>query len=95
MNIDEPLIERIARLAMIGLSAEELAVARGDLQRILDMMQVLQGVDTRGVEPLAHPLDLAQRLRADEVTEGDRRDAFQATAPLTRDGLYLVPRVVE
>ena len=50
---------------------------------------------TTGVEPMAHPLDLSQRLRADAVTETDARAEFQAIAPQTADGLYLVPRVIE
>ena len=95
MKIDEPLIQRIARLAMIGLTPEELPTAREDLERVLEMVQALEAVDTTEVEPLSHPLDLVQRFRPDEVTEDNRREAFQSVAPLTRDGFYLVPRVVE
>jgi aspartyl-tRNA(Asn)/glutamyl-tRNA(Gln) amidotransferase subunit C len=88
-------MQRIARLAMLGLTAEEAPAAREDLERILDMVEDLQAVDTDSVTPLAHPLDLAQRLRPDEVTEENQRDQLQAVAPLIRDGLYLVPRVLE
>lgn len=80
---------------MLGLTAEEAPAAREDLERILDMVEDLQAVDTDSVTPLAHPLDLAQRLRPDEVTEENQRDQLQAVAPLIRDGLYLVPRVLE
>jgi aspartyl-tRNA(Asn)/glutamyl-tRNA(Gln) amidotransferase subunit C len=55
----------------------------------------MQAVDTAGVEPMAHAQDLAQRLRPDLVTETDRRAAFQAIAPETEAGLYLVPKVIE
>ncbi len=55
----------------------------------------MSAVDTEGVEPMAHPSDLALRLREDKVTEGDRRAAFQAIAPETEAGLYLVPKVIE
>jgi aspartyl-tRNA(Asn)/glutamyl-tRNA(Gln) amidotransferase subunit C len=55
----------------------------------------LEEVDTTSVVPLAHPLDAVQRLRADEVTETDEREIFQAHAPLTEAGLYLVPKVIE
>jgi aspartyl-tRNA(Asn)/glutamyl-tRNA(Gln) amidotransferase subunit C len=55
----------------------------------------MNAVETAAVEPLSHPLDRPLRLRPDEVTEADRRDDFQALAPETADGLYLVPRVVE
>ena len=55
----------------------------------------MQAVDTRGVEPMAHAQDLSQRLRADKVTETDRRESYQAVAPEVEDGLYLVPQVIE
>jgi aspartyl-tRNA(Asn)/glutamyl-tRNA(Gln) amidotransferase subunit C len=55
----------------------------------------MQAVDTRGVEPMAHAQDLSQRLRDDVVTETNRREAFQAVAPETEAGLYLVPKVIE
>ncbi len=95
MKIDDSLMQRIARLAMIGLTPEERPAANNDLEQILDMVEALQAVDTHSVQPLAHPLDLAQRLRPDEVTEENQREALQSVAPLTQDGLYLVPRVVE
>lgn len=47
------------------------------------------------MEPMAHPLDAVQKLRPDVVTETNQRDAFQAIAPATEDGLYLVPKVIE
>jgi aspartyl-tRNA(Asn)/glutamyl-tRNA(Gln) amidotransferase subunit C len=59
------------------------------------MVDQLQAVDTREVEPMANPLDAVQRLRTDAVTEENRREAFQAIAPAVENGLYLVPRVVE
>ena len=52
-------------------------------------------MDTAGVQPMSHAQDLAQRLRADAVTEPDRRAAFQTVAPQTENGLYLVPKVIE
>ena len=62
---------------------------------ILDMVDQLQAADTGDVQPMANPLDATQRLRADEVTESNRREDFQAIAPAVEDGLYLVPRVIE
>ncbi len=55
----------------------------------------MQAVDTTGIEPMSHAMDLVQRLREDKAVEPDRREAFQAIAPAVEDGLYLVPRVVE
>ena len=93
LNLDE--IERLARLARIELSAAEAAATRDQLNGIFTLIEQLQATDTRGIGPMAHALDLAQRLRPDQVTEQDRRAAFQAVAPEVEMGLYLVPKVVE
>ncbi len=66
-----------------------------NLTDILAFVEQLNSVDTTGVEPLAHPLDATQRLRADEVTETNNREHFQKVAPETESGLYLVPQVIE
>ena len=68
---------------------------QSDLNAVLDLIDRLQSVDTSGVEPMTHPLDMALRLRDDMVTETDARQALQAGAPSTEAGLYLVPRVIE
>lgn len=97
LNLDD--VGRIARLARIEISAAEAEQTRDQLNHILDFIAQLQAVDTDGIEPMAHAVapiaQAAQRLRPDVVTETDRRDAFQAIAPETEAGLYLVPRVVE
>jgi aspartyl-tRNA(Asn)/glutamyl-tRNA(Gln) amidotransferase subunit C len=88
-------VARIARLARIELSADERETTRDQLNGILGFIEQLQAVDTTGIEPMAHAVDVVQRLRRDVVTETDRRADFQAVAPETEAGLYLVPRVVE
>ena len=93
LNLDQ--VERIARLAHIEISPEEAAQTRDRLNDILGLIEQLQAVDTAGIEPMAHAVDAVQRLRADQPTETDRRSAFQAVAPETEAGLYLVPRVIE
>jgi aspartyl-tRNA(Asn)/glutamyl-tRNA(Gln) amidotransferase subunit C len=95
MKIDKPLVESIAELAQLALPGEELNLQIDSLQNILDLADQMAAVDTQDVEPMANPLDAVQRLRADTVTESDQRDHFQTHAPATKDGLYLVPRVVE
>ncbi len=62
---------------------------------ILSMVDQMAAVDTQGVEPMAHPQEVTQRLREDEVTETDQRELFQSIAPQVEDGLYLVPKVIE
>ena len=88
-------VHHIAHLARLGVSEEEAADHLAKLSRILELVDQLRQVDTRGVEPMAHPLDMAQRLRPDEVTETDHRRLYQRNAPAAEDGLYLVPRVIE
>ncbi|MGM0451054.1 Asp-tRNA(Asn)/Glu-tRNA(Gln) amidotransferase GatCAB subunit C [Halovibrio salipaludis] len=95
MSISRDKIEQVAWLARIQLEDSEKEALEGKLSDILGMVDQLQAADTDGITPMAHPLDATQRLRPDEVTETNKRERFQAVAPETQDGLYLVPRVVE
>jgi len=95
MTIRDSDIDKLCALAQLGLDSSEREHARGDLERLIVMVDAIGAVDTDGVEPLAHPLDAVQRLRPDEVTEVVDRTAFQDIAPMARDGLYLVPRVID
>ncbi|MFW5824050.1 MAG: Asp-tRNA(Asn)/Glu-tRNA(Gln) amidotransferase subunit GatC [Marinobacter sp.] len=95
MTISRHDIEKVAVLSRIQVDDEQVAALEKDLGNILDLVDQLSAADTDSVEPLAHPLDAVQRLRPDQVTETDQRAAFQAIAPATENGLYLVPRVIE
>lgn len=95
MSLTLEQVRRVADLARIEVSDAEANATLGHLNGIFTLIEAMQAVDTRGVEPMAHAQDVAQRLRPDEVTEVDRRDAFQAIAPDTEKGLYLVPQVME
>ena len=95
MSISHEEVLRIARLARIAVRPEEAAALRERLKRVLALVEEMRRVDTAGIEPMAHPLDAVQRLRADEVTEGDQRALYQSVAPASQDGLYLVPKVLE
>ena len=95
MTISREDIEKVAVLARIRVDDEQVSALEKDLGNILDLVDQLGAADTDAVEPMAHPLDAVQRLRADEVTETNQREAFQAIAPATENGLYLVPRVIE
>jgi aspartyl-tRNA(Asn)/glutamyl-tRNA(Gln) amidotransferase subunit C len=86
---------RIARLARIELSADESVATQDQLNDILGFIARLQAVNTTGIEPMAHAVDVVQRLRPDCITETDRRADFQAIAPEVDGGLYLVPKVIE
>ena len=95
MAIEQDEIEKIAELARIRISDEEIGQVTQRITEILQMVDQLQAVDTGSVEPMANPLDATQQLRPDEVTQVNRRDAFQSIAPAIENGLYLVPKVIE
>ena len=93
LSLDE--VRRIARLARIEISPSETETTRDQLNGIFAFIEQLQTVDTTGIEPMSHAVDVVQRLREDKVTELDRRDDFQKVAPDVEAGLYLVPKVIE
>ncbi|WP_165677553.1 Asp-tRNA(Asn)/Glu-tRNA(Gln) amidotransferase subunit GatC [Metapseudomonas otitidis] len=95
MALERSDVEKIARLARLGLNEGDIPRTTETLNNILGLIDAVQAVDTDGVEPLAHPLEATQRLRADQVTEENHRDAYQAIAPAVENGLYLVPKVID
>ncbi len=88
-------INKIAHLARLGLSDDEKNRYTESLNNILGLIDELQAVNTTGIEPLAHALEVTQPLRTDVVSEQNQREAYQQIAPATQDGLYLVPKVIE
>jgi aspartyl-tRNA(Asn)/glutamyl-tRNA(Gln) amidotransferase subunit C len=95
MAIEQDDIEKIAELARIRIDQGQIGQVTQRITEILRMVDQLQAVDTSEVQPMANPLDATQILRPDEVTESNRREAFQAIAPAVEDGLYLVPKVID
>jgi aspartyl-tRNA(Asn)/glutamyl-tRNA(Gln) amidotransferase subunit C len=93
LSLDQ--IAKIAQLARLELSPGDGAAMQQQLNGILAMVDAMAAVDTKGVEPMSHPQQAMQRLREDRETERDQREKYQAIAPATEDGLYLVPKVVE
>ena len=95
MAIEQDEIEKIAELARIRIGDDQIGQVTQRITEILGMVDQLQAVDTSDVEHMANPLDAIQRLRADAVTEVNRREDFQAIAPAVENGLYLVPKVID
>lgn len=95
MDLESEEVEKIAHLARIAVAADEIDPLNNELSGILGLVKRMTELDTSNIVPMAHPLDMPQRLRPDMVTEENHRDAYQAVAPATQDGLYLVPRVIE
>jgi len=93
LNLDD--VKRVARLARIAIDETEAAAALAQLGGVFQLIEQMQAVDTRGIEPMSHALDVVQRLREDVVTESDQHERFQKIAPQVENGLYLVPKVIE
>jgi aspartyl-tRNA(Asn)/glutamyl-tRNA(Gln) amidotransferase subunit C len=88
-------VKKIAYLARLGIDEQDVGSYAQDLSNMLELMTQMSGLNTDGVEPMAHPMDQVQRLRTDAVTETNQRDHFQQIAPQVESGLYLVPKVIE
>jgi len=88
-------VKRVAHLARLAIDEAEAQAVLSQLNDVFRLIAEMRAVDTRGVEPMSHALDVVQRLREDKVTESDQHARFQAVAPQVEDGLYLVPKVIE
>ncbi len=95
MSLDNTDVEKIAHLARIEIEPQDTQEYLNNITSILDLVDQMQSVNTEGVEPLSHPLDAVQRLRADDVTEGNQRELLQTVAPAVEEGLFLVPKVID
>ncbi len=95
MSLTKDQVRHIATLSRLKLAAAEFDDVVDKLSRIVDFVDQLQAAPTDDVLPMAHPLNMAQRLRADEITESNERDEIQKNAPRVEDGYYLVPKVIE
>lgn len=94
-DLDVEIVNSIANLARLSLAPAQATEYASSLNKILHLMEALQTFDTEGVTPLKSPFDDPQPLRPDVVTEENHRADYQAIAPATEAGLYLVPRVIE
>ncbi len=95
MALDKSDVESIAHLARLAISEEDVPAYAENLSNILTLVEQMNSVDTTGVSPMAHPFDMAQRLREDVVSEENQREHLQQHAPSVEDGLFLVPKVIE
>lgn len=88
-------VKHIAHLARIEITEAESQEYVAQLSAIFELIEEMQAVETAGMLPMSHALDMTARLREDRVTETNQREAFQAIAPQVAAGLYLVPKVIE
>lgn len=95
MSLSHQDIERIAHLARIGVTRADVLDVQAKLDGIFKLIDEMQAVDTQGIEPMSHGLDMVLRLRDDAVTETNHREKYQKNAPQTAEGYFLVPKVIE
>lgn len=88
-------VKRVAHLARLAIDEAEASATLSQMNEVFRLIAEMRAVDTSGVEPMSHALDVVQRLRADVATEPDQRALFQSVAPQVEGGLYLVPKVIE
>ncbi len=95
MHVDEKTVRRIAHLARIKITDEEAAGFESELSAILDWVEQLDEVDTDSVEPMTRVVPITLKQREDVVKDGDKVDEIVANAPVSDDGFFVVPKVVE
>jgi aspartyl-tRNA(Asn)/glutamyl-tRNA(Gln) amidotransferase subunit C len=95
MSLDNKQVKEIAYLARLSVDDSQLEHSTEELNNILNLMEELGEIETGDIEPMAHPLHMSQRLREDEVSEGDLSKEFQEIAPKTGKSHFLVPTVIE
>ena len=95
MPLNKQDVKKAADLARIAISDDEAEAALAPLEQVFTLIEQMQTQDADGVEPMAHAQDISSRLREDIVTETDKREALQASAPATEKGLFLVPKVID
>jgi aspartyl-tRNA(Asn)/glutamyl-tRNA(Gln) amidotransferase subunit C len=95
MSLDNKQVKEIAYLAKLSVDDSQLEQSTEELNNILNLMEELGEIETGDIEPMAHPLHMSQRLRDDEVSEGDLSKEFQEIAPKTGKSHFLVPTVIE
>jgi aspartyl-tRNA(Asn)/glutamyl-tRNA(Gln) amidotransferase subunit C len=95
MSVDQNTVRRIAKLARIAVSEEEVPHLQGELNAILSFVEQLNEVDVAGIEPMTSVTPMVMKKRQDVVTDGGYPDQIVRNAPATDDNFFLVPKVVE
>lgn len=90
-------IEKVARLARLAILEDEISTHVRNLSNILELVEQMNSVDTQGIAPMAHPLDIPAPMRQDRVTETNQREQLQSVAEpsAVKSGLYIVPKAYE
>jgi aspartyl-tRNA(Asn)/glutamyl-tRNA(Gln) amidotransferase subunit C len=95
LSVDQNTVRRVAKLARIAVSDEDVVAMQGELNAILGFVEQLGEVDVTGVEPMTSVIPMEMKKRQDVVTDGNKADDIVANAPATEDHFFMVPKVVE
>lgn len=95
MSLTPDEVKAVAHLARLALNEDDVSRYANELSSILELVDQLESAPAEDVTPMAHPLEVSQRLRPDQVSEDNQRESFQSVAPSVEGGHYLVPRVIE
>lgn len=95
MTVDLETVRRIARLARIAVTEDEVPHLQGELNAILAFVEQLDEVDVEGVEPMTSVIPMVMKKRQDGITDGGYADQIVRNAPATEDHFFLVPKVVD
>lgn len=95
MSINKDQIKYLSLLSRMDIQESEMSDVEEKLTKIIDFVDQLQSIDTEEIQPMAHPLNQFQRLRADKVIEENNRDKIQKNTKSTERGMYIVPKVIE
>jgi len=95
MRIDIKTTAKIADLARLTLTEEELVLYAGHLEQILEYIEQLQKIDTSDIRPLSHVHEMTNVFRSDAVKPSLPSEAVFANAPQARDGYFVVPKVIK
>ncbi len=95
MSVDQATVRRIAHLARIAVSEEELAPLQGEVNAILAFVEQLNELNVEGVEPMTSVVPISMKMREDVVTDGEMPQKVTGSAPVSDDFFFVVPKVVE
>ena len=95
MSVDQATVRRIAHLSRIAVGLEELPHLQGEINAMLAFVEALNAVNVDGVEPMTSVMPMQLRLREDRVTDGAIADSVVKNAPVSEDGYFMVPKVIE
>jgi aspartyl-tRNA(Asn)/glutamyl-tRNA(Gln) amidotransferase subunit C len=95
MSVDQKTVKRVAHLARIAVTEEEVTHLQGELNAILAFVAQLDELDVSGVEPMTSVIPMKLKMRADVVIAGGEAAAITSNAPVAEDHFFMVPKVVE